>query len=255
MSKSNGICLGVLTGLIVAGLSLLAILVFKWDVALFNFIRRLEERSIVMLLSAVIAFSAIFIAQVWMDSRQRRDHKLEIEKQEKQHKHDLQRERDAKLVEKKEELVRLVFEITLTLKLLREVCNGNVFLDTRMINSKPETQHQLVLINKKIYDYRTEINKSINLADHIVLTYFFKTEIHQIVEEQKDRFISLDNMFRKLLRDGGVSRNSNTVEADVIKELEVQAAALGRAVYKLALLQSPYTNLPLSCSKPLKKAA
>ncbi|MCL1127793.1 hypothetical protein [Shewanella surugensis] len=43
------------------------------------------------------------VARNVFNTRQRRDHQLEIVKQEKQHEHDWEREREAKLIEKKEE--------------------------------------------------------------------------------------------------------------------------------------------------------
>lgn len=193
----------------------------------------LTARDYVLFLAAVMGLIGVFWSQEMFKKRQRLDHK-----------HESKLEKKSKLREKKEELVSLIMDTTSTFNVLSKACDGYVFLDDLMINSKDECrkefQERLISINKTIYGYRNEINKNIKLARHIALIYFFDSAISHIIKQQIDEVIRLDEPFNELLRINRVRRNSETIEKDVIAQLEDQATTLENAIIDFIELPIDY---------------
>ncbi|WP_299494946.1 hypothetical protein [uncultured Shewanella sp.] len=128
-----------------------------------TFYFELTQRSTVTLVAAFIAFSSIFFAQVWMDSRQRRDHQLEIQKQENQHKHDWQRDKEAKLLEKQEEVIKLVLKVKSEVDTMKIIANGKIGLERDKLNKKSE----------EIGSADKESNEEINSSNKKMAEQFF----------------------------------------------------------------------------------
>ncbi|WP_298769665.1 hypothetical protein [uncultured Shewanella sp.] len=182
----------------------------------------LEARDYVLFLAAVMGLSGVLLSQVMfnrrhieaqerMDARQRADHQLEIQKQEKQHEHDWEREREAKQLEKKEEVVGLIFKNISHLNSIRDVFDDHVDFDTgeviliisnRMILDIIKFKDNVIIGNALVALYfpNVEYEKCCEKIDNEVLEILTYVRLLQGAEESKDMIESTINKITNILQ-------------------------------------------------------
>lgn len=182
----------------------------------------LTARDYVLSISALIAFSSIVISQVWMDSRQRRDHK-----------HDWEREGKAKLLDKKEEIVILLGEVQFNLSLL----NGQVAHLSQLalrygelISPDSESEKLRDKIWELIKDEISKISSSKMLVlDKFSLTlkllemYFLSHGIHEKGYKYSDVLLEINNEVIDLINNEfkttGFVASANKIKIDIDRML------------------------------------
>lgn len=241
----------------------------------------LSEKSIVTLAAIIISASAGLIGVFWsqsmfnkrhiesqekMDARQREDHQLEIKKQEKQHEHDWEKEREDKLLEKKEEVIRNINNLELVMNFIvghaTNILNHVHFLSSNVKGGgRVEVAKGMIKEIAELELKRHSIVQEFSILVKLLGMYFPSSKYDEDFNEFFERFRPISTKLKLFLRlvsdDSKYSDilNMRALLKDISDNVDILVEDIETKSEIIVRLPNQYTHLPEQSIPAPKKAA